>query len=236
MFKARFRSCRFPIPNPRSRMASSSAAVGNGEARMLERRVSNNRADLDGDQRMNYFLSWFDKWSDLQKSDFLPILAQACQMAADGDGNGNCYASVNGRDGESSKVRKALPSLFECQIKLFKEWFGSWSDDQKSYLTLRLQATDPGFYSKFEDYSTDPDSFLRPPKDYFEPGVPAEMVRKSSRCSVSAPPHHLLNLKQEGQEAQAVAEEVHEDDDDKDDENIQPTPPHLETIVEQPAE
>jgi hypothetical protein len=27
--------------------------------RMLERRVSNNRADLSGDQQMNYFLAWF---------------------------------------------------------------------------------------------------------------------------------------------------------------------------------
>ena len=44
--------------------------------RMLERRVSNNRADLNSDQQMNYFLGWFQSWSDLQKSDFVPILVR----------------------------------------------------------------------------------------------------------------------------------------------------------------
>ena len=34
---------------------------------MLERRVSNQRADLSSDQQMNYLLSWFVNWSDLQK-------------------------------------------------------------------------------------------------------------------------------------------------------------------------
>ena len=48
---------------------------GGGETRMLERRVSNNRADLNGDQQLNYFLAWFQSWSDLQKTDFVPILA-----------------------------------------------------------------------------------------------------------------------------------------------------------------
>ena len=46
-----------------------------GETRMLERRVSNNRADLNNDQQMNYFLAWFQSWSDLQKADFIPVLA-----------------------------------------------------------------------------------------------------------------------------------------------------------------
>ena len=35
--------------------------------RMLERRVSNQRQDLSSDQQMNYLLSWFVNWSDLQK-------------------------------------------------------------------------------------------------------------------------------------------------------------------------
>ena len=46
-----------------------------GETRMLERRVSNNHADLNNDQQMNYFLAWFQSWSDLQKADFIPVLA-----------------------------------------------------------------------------------------------------------------------------------------------------------------
>ena len=43
--------------------------------RMLERRVSNNRTDLSGDGQINYFLTWFQTWSELQKSDFVAVLA-----------------------------------------------------------------------------------------------------------------------------------------------------------------
>ena len=46
------------------------------EPRMLERRVSNNRTDLNNDQQMNYLLAWFQHWSDLQKEDFVPIMAE----------------------------------------------------------------------------------------------------------------------------------------------------------------
>lgn len=56
-------------------MSDSGSSMSDSSTRMLERRVSNNRADLNGDQQMNYFLSWFNNWSDLQKSDFVPVLA-----------------------------------------------------------------------------------------------------------------------------------------------------------------
>ena len=43
---------------------------------MLERRVSNQRQDLSSDQQMNYLLSWFVNWSDLQKVSESLILSQ----------------------------------------------------------------------------------------------------------------------------------------------------------------
>ena len=46
-------------------MSINGGEINNSGARMLERRVSNNRADLSGDQRMNYFLAWFNQWSEL---------------------------------------------------------------------------------------------------------------------------------------------------------------------------
>lgn len=54
---------------------STSSSMGE-TTRMLERRVSNNRAELSGDQQMNYFLDWFNNWSDLQRTDFVPVLAE----------------------------------------------------------------------------------------------------------------------------------------------------------------
>ena len=101
-----------------------SGSVGDGNnsgARMLERRVSNNRADLSGDQRMNYFLAWFNQWSELQKSDFVKVLAQ--KMAG-----GSVTTFINGDvsdEFDSLHVNggdhaKKPPSLFTCQVKLFR--------------------------------------------------------------------------------------------------------------------
>jgi len=151
--------------------------------RMLERRVSNNRADLSGDQRMNYFLAWFNQWSELQKSDFVKVLSDKMNGGSmppmvNGDAcNEFDSLNINGAD-----HNKKPPSLFTCQVKLFREWFSGWSDDQKNYLVMRLQAIDAEFYAKYEKYASDPDAAARGlVKDYFEPGVPPEMVRKSSR-------------------------------------------------------
>ena len=88
---------------------------------MLERRVSNNRADLSGDQRMNYFLSWFNQWSELQKSDFVKVLSDkmnggSATTLINGEvSNGIDSLSINGED----EVKKP-PSLFACQVKLFR--------------------------------------------------------------------------------------------------------------------
>lgn len=68
------------------------------------------------------------------------------------------------------------PSLFSCQVKLFHDWFSGWSDDQKQYLVLRLQDIDPVFFQKYEDHMQNGDQKGRS-KDYFEPGIPEELVR-----------------------------------------------------------
>lgn len=172
----------------RKKSSSAGSTNGGGEARMLERRVSNNRADLNGDQRMNYFLSWFQVWSDLQKSDFVTILADKMSDGGQGSVADDLDSmKINGDQGTGKKP----PSLYECQIKLFKDWFSSWSDDQKNYLVTRLQAIDAEFYEKYAAA----EAKAPPVKDYFEPGVPPELVRKSSR-SVLGPHAATFNAHQ----------------------------------------
>ena len=88
---------------------------------MLERRVSNNRADLSGDQRMNYFLAWFNQWSELQKSDFVKVLSdkmtgRSATTMVNGDVSDE-FDSLNMNGGDP--VKKP-PSLFACQLKLFR--------------------------------------------------------------------------------------------------------------------
>ena len=102
-------------------MSGVSAESNNSGARMLERRVSNNRADLSGDQRMNYFLAWFNQWSELQKSDFVKVLANkmnggSASKLINGDVSDEFDSlNMNGEDHD-----KKPPSLFACQIKLFR--------------------------------------------------------------------------------------------------------------------
>lgn len=156
--------------------SASSSMAGVGETRMLERRVSNNRGDLNGDQQLNYFIAWFNTWTELQKADFVPILAG--KMSAVNNGKAN---DVNGLaesfDGLSWD-NKRPPSLFSCQVKLFRDWFGSWSDDQKNYLVMRLRDLDADFYERYEDHLAGGGKTVA--KDYFEPGIPKELVRHSS--------------------------------------------------------
>jgi hypothetical protein len=59
--------------------SGSSSITGDGSTRMLERRVSNNRADLNGDEQMNHVLSWFKVWS-----------GAVYRIKADGSGSLEC--------------------------------------------------------------------------------------------------------------------------------------------------
>lgn len=146
---------------------SDSLSSTSSEPRMLERRVSNQRAELTNDQQMNYLLAWFTKWSDLQKEDFIPVLAEKLSSK---------WSSVNGVTDSLNSLsmeNNRPPSLFQCQVKLFTDWVVVWSDDQKNYFIIRLKDIDVGFSKKYEHYlEFGKDS---PDKDYFEPGVPPEL-------------------------------------------------------------
>lgn len=151
------------------------------EPRMLERRISNQRAELNNDQQMNYLLAWFNNWSDLQKEDFVPVLAEKMSSK---------WAAVNGLT-EDMKIMDVSNSgrpvsLFQCQVNLFKDWVVAWSDDQKNYLILRLKDIDQGFSTKYEHYlEYGKDS---PIKDFFEPGIPPELDLSIDRSSNASEP------------------------------------------------
>jgi len=158
---------------------------------MLERRVSNNRADLNGDQQLNYFLAWFQSWSDLQKTDFVPILAS--KLTAASNSHIITVPDMNGLSVNDNEKKRPL-SLFQCQLKLFKDWIVSWKPDQQEYLLLRLKDLDSNFFAKYEEYLECGEDDHAKPKDYFEPGVPPELVRASRKSSsTSSSPNVSLN-------------------------------------------
>jgi len=180
---------------------------------MLERRVSNNRADLSNDQQMNYLLSWFNNWSDLQKDDFVPVMAETMSSK---------HAHLNGITTSLSNLNcldsvKRRPSLFDCQMTLYREYVRSWSDDQKNYLILRLKEIDSVFGRKYENFlQYGKDS---PERDFFEPGIPPELDRSSNPASLNT----SIDEEGLGKAAEVVvadpAEDVGEPNNDEDDED-----------------
>ena len=98
--------------------SGSSSITSGPDNGMLPRRVSNNRADLSGDQQMNYLLSWFSNWSELQKADFVPVLASRMKAGKAGQAvNGDLADGIKAMDTNSDRP----PSLFSCQVVLRKK-------------------------------------------------------------------------------------------------------------------
>ncbi|CAL4147476.1 unnamed protein product [Meganyctiphanes norvegica] len=94
-----------------------------------------------GDQ-VRYLCEWFSSWSEMQREDFIPILAQA-YFPKD---------HINGLLGGISdlSVGSRRPSLFDCQVKLFHDWFVNWTDAERTRLLEYLRETDPEFMAQYE--------------------------------------------------------------------------------------
>ena len=41
------------------------------------------------------------------------------------------------------------PSLFECQLRLFGQWFEKWSVEHQNLLVEKLELLDPAFVASF---------------------------------------------------------------------------------------
>jgi len=221
---------------------SDSLSSTSSEPRMLERRISNQRAELTNDQQMNYLLAWFNGWSDLQKEDFIPVLAEKLSSK---------WAAVNGVSDSLNSLtldNNRPPSLFQCQVKLFTDWVVVWSDDQKNYFIIRLKDIDPGFSKKFEHYlEYGKDS---PDKDYFEPGVPPELdhslTSSSETREIPQFPKKISFKDTEGPVSESdckLDDSLEEKDEDNinlknyqtDDDLIKPNQTSLTTIEEDPS-
>ncbi|XP_039757527.1 uncharacterized protein C14orf119 homolog [Pararge aegeria] len=99
---------------------------------------------LTSEAQLRYILQWFGEFSELQREDFLPILAAAHsgkpeQLAA-------TLASMSCDD-------KPV-SLFQCRIKLFNEWFPTWAEEDRDRLVAAVSEIDADFGTKLQDVLT----------------------------------------------------------------------------------
>lgn len=95
---------------------------------------------LSVEAQMGYLVQWFTEWSELQRTDFLPVLAEKLSNVTYVNGIINSIAGVNCQD-------KPM-SLFECRVKLFREWIAQWTPEQRERLVSRISDVDPTFGEK----------------------------------------------------------------------------------------
>ena len=69
--------------------------------------------------RMNHLLRWFNDWSELQKADFVPVLASRMKAGKEGLINGDVADGIKAMDTNSDRP----PSLFSCQVREKEEHY-----------------------------------------------------------------------------------------------------------------
>ncbi|XP_077472397.1 uncharacterized protein C14orf119 homolog [Stigmatopora argus] len=91
-------------------------------------------------QEQRCVLSWFQGWSCSQRERFLQDLVgkvvpgKVCTLL----------------DSLSTlQVKDSLPNIFECQIRLWSQWFESWGEDERNHFLHLLEERDPTFIAHF---------------------------------------------------------------------------------------
>ncbi|XP_026494287.2 uncharacterized protein C14orf119 isoform X1 [Vanessa tameamea] len=116
-----------------------SIAAESREYRQLPRSMSN--PGLTSEAQLRYILQWFGEFSELQREDFLPVLA-----AAHGGKPDQLASTLAALSCDDKPV-----SLFQCRIKLFNEWFPTWAEEERDRLVKAVSEIDSEFGIKLQD-------------------------------------------------------------------------------------
>ncbi|KAL7730414.1 hypothetical protein ACLKA6_016643 [Drosophila palustris] len=103
-------------------------------------------SNLSVDGEFRYIIQWFNEWSELQRDDFVYVFVEYLTRDADEGGSGsggNTYVNGVVNSMATSGVQDKPMSLFQCRIKLFREWNPKWPTDFKSKLQEKINEIDP---------------------------------------------------------------------------------------------
>ncbi|XP_037929393.1 uncharacterized protein LOC119678370 [Teleopsis dalmanni] len=92
--------------------------------------------NLSIDREFRYIVQWFNEWSDLERNDFVPVFVN--YFIQD---NENLH--LNGVVNSVADIGIKPMSLFQCRIKLFREWNVKWPLEFKSKLKEKIIEIDP---------------------------------------------------------------------------------------------
>lgn len=101
--------------------------------------------NLSHDGELRYIIQWFNEWSEFQREDFLPILADYLGKENSGTYVNGMVSSLAG----ATCIDKPM-SLFQCRVKLFREWSSKWPAELKERLETKVLEIDPEFGEKLK--------------------------------------------------------------------------------------
>lgn len=100
-------------------------------------------SNLTIDGEIRYIIQWFHEWSELQREDFIPIFVEYLKVN-EGYVNG-LVAGMNNANCDDKPL-----SLFQCRVKLFREWSRKWPEATKDRLKEKLKELDSDIMDKIE--------------------------------------------------------------------------------------
>ncbi|XP_016961331.1 uncharacterized protein LOC108032030 [Drosophila biarmipes] len=103
--------------------------------------MSMSNLSIDGEFR--YIVQWFKEWSELQRDDFVYVFVEYLARSSSSNSNFS-EVHVNGLVNSlaSASVQDKPMSLFQCRIKLFREWSPKWPIEFKCMLQEKISEID----------------------------------------------------------------------------------------------
>lgn len=91
-------------------------------------------------QEQRCVLSWFQGWGASQRERFLQdLLGKAVP--------GKVCTLLDSLS--TLQVKDRLPNIFECQLRLWTQWFESWGEEERNHFLHMLEERDPVFVAHF---------------------------------------------------------------------------------------
>lgn len=91
-------------------------------------------------QEQRCVLSWFQGWTGTQRERFLQdLLGKAVP--------GKVCTLLDSLS--TLQVKDRLPNIFECQLRLWTQWFESWGEEERNHFLHMLEECDPVFVAHF---------------------------------------------------------------------------------------
>ncbi|XP_028329027.1 uncharacterized protein C14orf119 homolog [Gouania willdenowi] len=91
-------------------------------------------------QEQRCVLSWFQGWTSTQREHFQQDLVGKAVP-------GKVCTILDSLS--TLQVKDRLPNIFECQLRLWSQWFESWGEEERNHFLHILEERDPVFVSHF---------------------------------------------------------------------------------------